>query len=163
MKYLQDVIDNLKPLSEMGMPPQDKRKWLEDMLQDATEYGDISSEAMDDVWDNDKLMWKMADAFVDLVDKIPANLPREKTDDAIYDKALEVYHQHVGPIKSKEKVDESKKITEAPAEQTDKLADWIFQDSDENDLRDWIKRALIEMKPEEYNRWLKMAEKYKWK
>jgi len=107
MKYLDEVIENLTPtftqLDETAMPPQDARDFLEDQLSDAAEYGDISSEAMDDVWDNDKLMAKMTDAFAAIVNEFPEDQNHHKFIDAIYDAALEVYHQHVGSVKNKEK------------------------------------------------------------
>lgn len=90
-------------LIETAMPPQDARKWFEDTLHDLAEYGDISFEMLDDVLERNKLMWTMTNAFTDLVDKIPEDLDRQKMDDAIFDAAQEVWHQHVGSIKSKEK------------------------------------------------------------
>ena len=93
----------LHDLFEMRMPPQDARKWLEDLLDEAGEYGDINPETMDDVWDNDKLMWKMTDEFLDMVRDIEETLGREQREDAIYDAALEVYHQNIGPVKKKER------------------------------------------------------------
>jgi len=107
MTYLQEVIDNLKPtftqVDETAMPPRDARKWLEDNLDDATETGDIAAAGMDDVWEDDKLMWKMTHAFTDIIDELPEDLDRQKMDDAIYDAALSVYQQFVGSVPHKEK------------------------------------------------------------
>jgi hypothetical protein len=105
MKYLQDVIDNLIPtftkLEETAMPPQDAKKWLTDTLLDAEEHGDVPK--LDDV----EITWKMVHAFTDIIDQIPEDRDRQQMDDAIYDAAMEVYHQFVDSIANREKVTES--------------------------------------------------------
>ena len=108
MSFLKESIIDLKAkhktngikirrLNESAMPPQDMKKWLEDVFDDLEKAEEIPSVP--------EVTWKMVDDFEDLIDKLPEDQHEQKADDDVADAALEVYHQHVGSVAKKEKQD----------------------------------------------------------